>query len=324
MSAQSPPDPSSAGLQGEPTRVELSAESIYDGTPVVLMITSPAEFAVVLPGRVIDSGPGLYHEGEWVSEPSDGAHRLRLVLLDWIAERQVRAGSRHAAERYGMRYYPFVSSSLVATIEFRQGNLGVVGVQMPPEVRLMWFQGEVRMDGEVLTPIHVLGEATSRWIYAHRGEARRLEIDLRPRLGGSEMAKVVDFPLYYWVLSLGGLVIAARAAHSLGLGVVVTAIAALWTAMLRQWSSSKLPQQNTILTFAYGIAAIAAALWAGLWVWSTWAGLLATVFYGLATVQVFAARRQFARRGTLPRWLFAPWSLLVSRRIARDAQTDNA
>ena len=304
----------------------ISAESIYDGSPVTIEARALTELQLRLSGNAIGFGPGCVGVGDgsaWRSELHDGAHVVRVEVLGWIRERPVAESGEGTSEQYGMRYYPFVSSVVSGTVDLEVGAIDTVDLHLPDEIRVMWFQSSVQFDDRRVEPVHAYGATDSRWIYRDDKSAKtRVNLDLGARLGGAQLARIVDFPLYYWVLSLAGLVIAARAADNAT--VLVTAVGALWTVMLRQWSSSRLPQQNTLLTAAYAAAATGAAVWAVLWEVSLVAGLVAVVPFLAATIAALRARRQFARRGTLPAWIVRPWRLVVRARVRGDREAGSS
>lgn len=240
---------------------------------------------------------------------------LEVELLDWVQERGVLDRSGPGAQNsYGISFYPFVSSFLCGEIEVEGDDETEITfvLDVPDAFRPIYKQAVVRYGGSRSPePRHAQGTDRSRFIFTPAGAgASTLEVDVALRFSAARLAELIAYPTAYFALSLGGIAVAASIAEP---GVVIAAVGALWTFMLREWSKAKVPRRRTLLSAVYlaagGLAAAWGALWevAGVWGWAgvPVAGALLLAFRG--------ARQRFDYEGVLPRYLSRFWSWRVER-----------
>jgi len=292
--------------------VTLRAESLLSSATVTLEASSPAPFGLVPSGTVLDIGQGrLGDAGSWRSEEAGaGRHVLSLEVLDWMTERAVEDDALNgAAERYGISYFPFVSSYVRGHLELDPGSDPrplLLVLDVPDEVRPIYRQAHVFHDGELAPePRHAPAGERSRFIFGAPSPAKHVSVDVAVRFGAARLAELVTFPLYYFALSLGGIAVAALAARP---SLVVAAVGALWTFMLREWSHAKVPRRRTLLSYGYGVAALVAALWAIIWeAFELPEGAVAGALVLVLLTFLTRARARFDATGELPRAVRRPW-----------------
>lgn len=293
--------------------VTATLDALYSSTIVALRFESANQFAVQLSGSLLRLKAGHITDGEYRSqEELPDRHVLDVELMDWVAERAVRDESAQGAQnRYGVSFYPFVSS-------FLRGSVTVVGnsrpliryvVDVPDTVRPIYKQAEVLYDSELSgEPRHAHGSERSRFIFTANHPAGGFQSHIALRFSASRLAELITYPTAYYALSLAGIATAALIAPP---GVVVAAVGALWTFMLREWSVAKVPRRHTILSALYLISAALAAAWALLWELFGWWSAVAIPIVGTLILTFTKARQRFDRAGTLPRYLARFWSWRV-------------
>lgn len=308
-----------------PVTVELSADSIYAHALIRFVASAQNHFAIrIKDAEQVDIGRGVSRADYVEADEADGRHRIELRILGWIRERPVADPDRQgAAHTYGMRYYPFVSSKLVGRVEIDGGSLEHVVVDLPDRFRLIWFaQAAIAGPGEGKRAElrHSFGEQRSQFVLTWTSDQLRTtaSLDVPLRLGAAALGELVLFPALYLTLSLLGIALAALAAS---VSIVVAAIGTTWTFALRQWSGARLPQQSTLLTAGYLIAALFVLIWGVAWEALGWPAaalalpLLATLWY------LRRAVGQFRGNGTLPRRLTRPWATYTTWREAKDQES---
>lgn len=296
--------------------VSASLDALYGSTIVSLRAESAETFRVAVTGTVLRTSIGRIAAAQECAseEQGPGRHVVELEVLDWIVERAVGDEAAQGPEnRYGISFYPFVSSYL-------RGKIVIAGVgepslqflvDVPDTFRLLYAQANVQFDGRrAAEPRHTQGTERSRFIFAD-GAAATIDCDVAVRFSAAHLAELVTYPTAYYLLSLAGIGVAALASR---LSIAVTALGALWTFMLREWSKAGVPRRQTLLSAAYVMAAVAAggwtALWEGVGVWAALAIPLVAVMAGGLT----AARRRFDRTGSLPAAVARGWRWRVGRR----------
>jgi hypothetical protein len=315
------------GLARDANRLtlELAADSIYDDTLVRLTVLGVSPFALRLSGaRPIDVRSGsVLDDGSLKAEPAGDRYKVNARVDGWVRERPVADPGREGPEhRYGMRYYPFVSSELVGGVHVEGGSLEHLVVDLPERFRLIWFGQNVRgeaiaNDDQPKEPRHSQGQDRSQFTFSWSRDRcpSAVTFEVPVRLGAAALGELVLFPALYLTLSLLGIALAALAAST---SVVIAAIGTTWTFALRQWTNARLPQQSTLLTAGYVLAAVFILVWGVAWEWLRWpaAGLGLILVAGLFYIQ--RAVRQFRGSGALPASVVRPWRAYIAGRVAKD------
>ncbi|MCX6901899.1 MAG: hypothetical protein NTW03_00145 [Verrucomicrobia bacterium] len=293
--------------------LRISGESIYGHSLARAIFTAEEAFTVQLTGSVITLARGK--KGDQANQihavEQDGSFGIEVDLLGWIQEKAVGESDCPGPQnRYGMRFYPFVSSFFTANITTTGGSISDVILDLPDAYRLIWYGARViDPSGRMATLSHAYGPARSQYILSWEPKpaaAGEFVILVPVRHGANEILKIVNFPVYYFLLSLLGITLAWITTGKASF--VLAAVGATWTFMLKKWSNSNLPQRNTLLTRAYiiagGIAPVWGLAWLGLGLWS----LLLVFPIGLMIRLVSRSVEEYRLKGGLPRSVAAYWS----------------
>ena len=298
-----------------PVSLYIAAESIYRHSTVRITIQGEQPFEVRLPGQVLTLEAGKRNSASpgWVcSTDKDAKHRVIAELLECMSEKKIRKASGTGPDSsYGMRYYPFVSAILQGDIEIRNGHISSIIVELPDTFRLIWYGARVvGADGHVAKLDHSYGPARSKYLFTWDAETiqKQIKLAIPIRHSGNRMLELVSFPLYYFLLALAAVGLSSIAEKP---GIVMGAVVAAWGFMLKKWSTSNLPQRNTILTLVYLIAGGTVFLWGLAWVlFQSWAIL------GLIVILPFVelcrrANKSYSAEGQLPFGIEEFWSKRV-------------
>jgi hypothetical protein len=253
-------------------------------------------------------------DGTLVAINKDGRFLLEFEAFGLFCETKVRPtedprdfGGETAHNQYGMRYYPYVSSTLTGRIIIAGVPLGLVVVDLPDAYRVIWHGASVLAPGAGPSILHHgYGLQRSRFIFtwSEQTQPGEYNIEIHARMGGAKLLRLLRFPLYYAIPTLFLLAVASFSQTS----VLMGALGAAWIFLLQQWSAADLPQRNTLLAHVYAIEAVVIAAWA--LIWSRLQPLAASLF----TVPVlaigailFVAYTTFEQTGRLPALVERYW-----------------
>ncbi len=226
------------------------------------------------------------------------------------------------ASQYGMRYYPFVSSFLKINVQAKDQPLSRVVIDLPEEFRAIWYGANVLSPKKARAVLnHSYGEKRSKFFFYWNEPCDKVgttELSIPFRLGSTSLLKIVQFPMYYWLLSL---FVIAAASFTDKISIFLASIAGTWIFMLRYWNSSNLPQENTVLTRGYIIAGGFAPIWGLSWKSFGWISILWLVPLWCIVGYVQSLVKQFKYTGLLPEALEKYWVRQITKADLR--QKDN-
>jgi hypothetical protein len=298
--------------------VRVEADAIYGGTVARFHMSARRPFRAKVSGEILRLLHGqIEPAGEWIaSVGSPQNQEIEAELRGLFHETRVRGTADEGPWcRYGMRFYPFISSSLCLRVVCDEPLVRNLMVHLPNTFARIWYASKVSADSHMV-PVSdkSVGKDRSLYLYRSHAEAATFQADIRVRLGGPELAAIVVYPLIYWILALITLAILAREPNPT---LVLGALGALFAFMLKEWREARAPQQNTLLTAAYVLAGLGAAAWAGLWramhlLGIGWAPLEVTsVLILLIIYLILRDVRRFEFTGLLPKHVEWVWSRLI-------------
>ncbi|UFS70256.1 hypothetical protein LPW11_20570 [Geomonas sp. RF6] len=288
-------------------------DSIYSDSLVEITLVSSKPFTVCFNCKIVHVAVGVcsdYVGSRMNSVQKDGSYRIVFHSLGCIKQLSVESphgDGPHAS--YGMRWFPFVSSSIQCAIT---ANLAIACVVLdaPDAFRLIWYSADVKdPDCNKAMLSHSYAPDRSKYVFMWDDDTAPGEyrISSQIRLGGMILLKALNIPMYYGILTLIGTAAASFQSKSLALGAVVAA----WLFLLRQWSSLALPQRNILLTRIYQAGGLVIAAWTLMWVYCGWAGLSAIVAISLAYYRLSEVMNDFSFVGRLPPHWEQHWSQSV-------------
>ena len=296
--------------------VYISSDSIYEHSSIELTLISELAFSVKISGRMIVLKSGKANlENTIQATHNNGVFVVKAELLGWFKERTVKDGQGAGPEnKYGMRFYPFVSSYLSGTITIHKSKINSIIVDLPDDFRIIWYGARVVSPNDEIAELdHAYGPERSKYLFwwpSVQESNGDYKIQVPVRLGGSKMLKLAEFPVFYWLLALMGVAIAAAQNKP---SILIAAIVGVWTFMLRQWGNSNLPQRTTILTHGYIFAGVTVLLWGIVWWKSQLLGYLLTLPIFFIAFSIYKCLRQFGYKGVLPRRIEEYWSRQIYR-----------
>jgi hypothetical protein len=298
-----------------PLLLIASFDAMYGSTVVRLRMEAVERFRARVSGQLLRVTAGNIETANLIQSEETSAQRqvAEVDVIGWLTERPIGdETAQGAANRYGISFFPFVSSFFRGEVDFGGQQLALrLIIDVPDTMRILYAQAHASFDGRgSVEPRHTMAGDRAQFLFVAPADASELSADVALRFGGARLAELVTYPVSYYSLSLVGIAVAALAGTT---AIVVTAVGALWTFMLREWSRAAVPRRSTLLSAAYVTAAVTAAVWGALWEVAGWWAAFATIPV-LALVGGFiAARRQFDRSGELP----SPIRRIWRRRVLR-------
>lgn len=298
----------------------ITSDSIYAHSIAKIFLTSYTEFTISFNCEVlsIDVGKSITDSNSIVAEKNDSKYSIEANLINVFKERKINKTKSEGEENsYGMRFYPFVSSFFELEIQSSPIVVSSIILDLPDEFRIIW-NGSVIFNSrnEKSLKRHAYSSERSKYLFTWaKSEIRHndtVTLKIPIRFGGTKLLNIVNFPIYYFIIAL---IIVALSTFSEKSSVFLATIAGSWLFMLRKWSLSDLPQQNTFLTHLYLITGILLSFWGLFWkVFEYWAFSI-TPFFLLLVFYLFRVIHYFERNGVLQDNLAKYWSYLISKRV---------
>lgn len=348
--------------------LEIRATSIYLHSISTLTFMSNSTFQVKLTNESISIEKGVEisrKPGRFVvieSQQDDHKYCVKVSVIGLINERQVIKNDKYKSilgNHYGMRFYPFISSVLNGLIHctIKIENVCIV---LPDNYRLIFSKAFIRQNGTPSELRQSYGDKESIYLFTWDKNSPsqtqtqsffyKLEPNLPLRLNGKSLFRLVEFPVFYWIIALIGITIVSISNDNKFL--VIGSIATAWLFMLQRWDKSSLPQQNTLLTWLYSLYGALIAIWGILssirsndlrYVWncvSAWLGggnafsvdinkfinviplLILFIIISMVVFLTHKLTKYFELKGELPEWLAFPyvkWIIKGDKKRAEDA-----
>jgi hypothetical protein len=318
-------------MRAETIAVEIIAASIYEHSVVTVRFTAETEFRASVSGEVISVRRGIRAGHLFQSQVKDGVHGIELEVIGIFRETRIPttepvadAQGETAHKQYGMRFYPLVSSRVIADIKAEVLPVGHVTIELPDAYRLIWRLANVTApDGTRAARLrHGYGPEKSRYVFSWNDVLDGgYKLAVGVRLGGPALLRIAQFPIFYAWLSL---FIVAVASFAESITVLLAATGAAWLFMLQQWNSSALPQRSTLLTRLYAWEGIVVAVWGAVWRLSSWAGVALIIPTGVVSIILLRALAHFDHNGRLPPRIERYWHRQVAKRtVAQRDRTTN-
>ena len=308
-----------------PVTLKVSTNSIYSHSISKVEASAPSPFSIKLSTGVILSLARGRQEKGVISATSDGdIFVIRFEVLDWIVERPI--STRESSDknmpgyRYGMRYYPFISSYIQFDLNVNNGSLHCLILEIPDEFRVIWYAASVRdPDGEPFGIDHSYSRDISTYIFTkdEMGPEGEYKIFIPVRTGATEILKIVSFSMFYYFLALIGVALASFSAKS---SILIASIATAWVFMLRRWGNSNLPQRNTILTHIYIGAGGFLLFWGAMWEILSLTALAFAIPILILYLLAGKALRLFNLEGYLPAYIVRYWSRQIVKADTQQRQ----
>lgn len=302
----------SEALQTTGGVIRLQADAIYAGSLLRVTVQARQPFTVRVTPMPVQIARGLVMtaDASVAAVEKDGVYEVDYVTTDAFVETRVKPGTVEGpACRYGMRFFPFFSSTCEASFAFDVPIVTAVILDLPDDYRMISYRSEVASRHGLAERLHSFGSPRSSYVFRFVQPTDSCACSILLRLGGQSLTELVRYPLGYWLLAMAGLAVL----YPESTRIISGAVATLWGFMLREWRHAKSPQQNTLLTRGYVAAGVAAGLWAALWKVN---GLRAALAIPLVLVSVWwilRVCRHFEERGELPKTLSSYWQAAIKR-----------
>lgn len=296
--------------------IRIKTEAIYLHSIAVLSFSSDSPFLVGLPSTLdviqVAKGKRVTQDDEsgdtnlFQSHKTEKkTHSVEVSAIGLFNERKASWGHDELGNRYGMRFYPFVSSIIRGKFTCSQPIESVI-IEIPNSYRFIFAQSNITQNENPSLLRHSYGEDHSLYVFTWDKEEVKpsdeyqLFADVSVRFGGRSLLRIVQFPIFYW---LGALIAIALLSLTDNIYVVLGAVAAAWVFLLERWDSSSLPQKGTILTHFYLLFGAVLLIWGILW---CVLGIKTIYIMGPVILLMFIlslwGTKRFNETGELPRW----------------------
>ena len=296
----------------------IKADSIYQDSIVEISATATRQFKVAFKATILNVISGTLNDKqncEVVAIEKDGIYILSLQITGWFSEREVYATDETGPHtKYGMRFFPFVSSFLFGNLTTSNLPINTVILDLPDKFRLIWYGAEILNPNNVKGELkHSKGKDRSKYYFLwndQNEQAGQYKFKIPVRIGGAELLRLTYFPAYYYILALCAVTLSAFADK---VSILIAAIVGTWTFMLRHWGRSNLPQRNTLLTHLYIIAGIYIFIWGFAWKRFHFWALFLIIPTVILLVLFFQSLRKFNLEGILPSIVTKYWSRQIKK-----------
>lgn len=301
------------------TVVVITSDSIYRHSVAQIDISSELPFQVALTGQIIQVETGRQTRNNFIESILTGdLYGISVKAMDWFVEQKVDEREPDGTSNfYGMRFFPFVSSFVTGKIAISGTYIRSVILDLPDSFRVMW-EGQQVCDskGNRAKLDHAYSPLRSQYVFRWPGrkivaEEGEYPVYIPVRYSGTFLFKVAEYPLYYGVISLMAIALAAMAEN---IGIMFGAVVAVYGFMLRSLLVAGMPQRSTILTHSYIIAAAGMTLWGILFHFWGICSLVAALPIVYAVYRVQQTIRYFSDTGVLPQTVAYYWSKRIMKR----------
>ena len=296
--------------------IRIQSEAIYLHSIAVLSFSSDSPFLVGLPSTLdviqVTKGkratPDNESEGTLLFQSHKTerkTHSVEVSAIGLFDERNASWGHDELGNRYGMRFYPFVSSIIRGKFTCSQQIESII-IEIPNSYRFIFAQSSITQNETPSLLRHSYGEDNSLYVFTwdkeevKSADEYQLFADVSVRYGGRSLLRIVQFPIFYW---LGAVIAIALLSLTENIYVVLGAVAAAWVFLLERWDSSSLPQKGTILTHFYLLFGAVLLIWGIMW---HYLGIKTLYLMGPVILLMFIlalwGTKRFNETGELPGW----------------------
>lgn len=285
----------------------ISTDSIYLGSICRLSASSHNPFRVSPNSRILSFVKGVPTEREISSTEDKGKHAIEVEILDTLKEKGTGYGSDGSASRYGMSYFPFISSQFHLEISISAGLSNII-FEVPSNFRIIWKSAKaVSPSGQLSELSTSYSEKTSTYIFSWKEpqEEGKFTIDFDIRTGGPSLLKAAYFPIYYYLIALIAIAAAGTAEYT---NVFLGAISAAWVFLLRHVNACDIPRRNVLLFYTTMILGFFLLVWGVTWrlnrfYHNEWVIACESLLAIAIVISGLRAVRLFESTGTLPLWV---------------------
>ncbi|MEO5359555.1 MAG: hypothetical protein H7843_03795 [Nitrospirota bacterium] len=292
--------------------------STYRHSTARMVLSAERTFSLELEcGQIICISQGIKgkHSNQVHAIEDKGIYKIEFTVLGFIKERRIDDSMPDSTENnYGMRYFPFVSSMICSNIKIVGGIFTNIMIELPDAYRLIWEQSMILNTDFIESKLdHSYASTASTYIFTWEQQSLKdgqYQFNIYIRHGSNEIMKLIEFPLMYYVISLAAIWLAySTGTQDYGKrNLVLAAIGAIFSFMLKRWSNANLPQKNTLLTRAYLTAGLLSVFWGAGWlIGGIWA-LAMIPSFAIYFIMVYHASKKYELDGILPRYIANYWS----------------
>lgn len=306
-------------------QMSISADAIYQGSICRLNAASHQQFSISPKARVLAYTKGVPTESQICSSEDKGKHAVEISITGAITETKTGHGTNGSASRYGMSYFPFVSSHFALEVSV-SSTLSDIVIEVPATFRIIWQSAKaISSTGEVASLSTSYGEKLSTYIFSWTNPQAEgnflIEFDIR--MGGPSLLKAAYFPIYYYVIALVAVAAAGTAAYT---NVFLAALAAAWVFLLRHINASDIPRRNVLLFHATVLLGLCLLIWGITWrlnriYYNEWLIAIEAVLAVAFVIGSLKAISMFEARGHLPSWITRFWAYFVAKTEKKQANS---
>jgi hypothetical protein len=189
-------------MQPEVT-ILINADSIYQDSIVEISLIGDISFSAHINGEIIITKLGKKNPENLnyiQSEEKDGRYAIYVEVIGWFKERKVTSTSEDGPHnRYGMRFYPFISCFLSGSINIKKCLISSLTLNLPERFRLIWYGAQVtNPNGDKSRLNHSKGADRSKYVFIWHDQkvsSGEYKLNVPIRLGGTELLRLTNFPI---------------------------------------------------------------------------------------------------------------------------------
>jgi len=291
-------------LKDRQVNINIKINSIYRDSIAEITFSSFYNFKVQIFSSVdiLEINNGSKTKNYLIPEKDDKMYKLSLMVRGLIEEKILFVSSKFRVY-YGTQLYPFISSKLRLKFKLYDSFINTIYVDIPNNYRIIWNKAFAKCNNNDF--IMKYSEEKERIVYyficnkfkslKNERENLNCEINAILRLSGIELAKIIDFPIYYYILVL---FLTALAALSTKINALLAIIGGAWLFILRYWSKINIPRFQTVGTYIYIVAGITIFIWGIFWKLFNYAAFLLLFIYIPLILYLMFEIRKFKLNGS--------------------------
>lgn len=179
--------------------IRLQADSIYTGSILRVLVQARQPFTVRVAPDPVQVVRGRMESacGALSAQEKDGIYDLEYVTTEAFVESRVTPGTEEGpAYRYGMRFFPFFSSTCSTRLTFDSRILTAVVLELPDDYRMIWYKSTVEPGHGSAERQHSFGASRSSYVFRFSTPTDSCTCDILLRLGGQSITELVRYRLH--------------------------------------------------------------------------------------------------------------------------------
>ncbi len=294
----------------------IESGSINSGAITKISTLSHFNHILALQGSISSINKGLINEENKIcSTEKDGIYFIEAEIYNLFTVKKCFEKQEQSPHNiYSYYFFPFLSSIFNQHLEIQGGIISSIIFSIPDKYKAIWHLIEAKNESlEEAKISHDQNSGIIKYIFQwEQSHSHCVSLSIPIRLGGNTFLKITEYPIYYLIVTLAGI---ALATYLGSIKVLLGALLAAFSFMIKQWGNSGIPQSFTLYTHFFRVIGLYLILWSLIWFQSKYIGIflitptLVIIYISLKTIN------KFKYSGKLPRFLVKYWCSEISKNL---------